>query len=348
VTRPTPQRPARPVRGHVPPTERYRAALSEGHIAAVRGRLDAALACYEEAASIAPDRSLPRTSAGLALARAGRHDEALAQFEAALRLVPHDEASRLGRAESLAALERWGDAASDFDSVADLREADGRLADALEVACRALELAESRLRRRQVEALVERLQGAEPDDRARAAVETALRILEPVPVVAPERDAGAPGEAATAGGGAGTMGEAAVQDAGPPAEVAEPQSTTEPGPSLEPQEPPFDVAAATVAAERALEAGDGTAAREGLLALATALGKSGRVDAALDACSRALAVAPDDVEVHLQLARLYAARGWIALATDKLDLLERLATLDEDGSAIEGIAEARGRLARSV
>ncbi len=39
--------------------EGYKEALRRGHVAAVRGRLDVALAAYREASRIAPDRALP-------------------------------------------------------------------------------------------------------------------------------------------------------------------------------------------------------------------------------------------------------------------------------------------------
>ena len=44
------------------PYERYKEALRVGHVAALHGRLDAALAAYAEAAAVAPDRALPLTS----------------------------------------------------------------------------------------------------------------------------------------------------------------------------------------------------------------------------------------------------------------------------------------------
>ena len=44
--------------------ERYKDALRRGHVAALRGRNDAAIDAYGEAASIAPDRALPHASLG--------------------------------------------------------------------------------------------------------------------------------------------------------------------------------------------------------------------------------------------------------------------------------------------
>jgi len=48
--------------------ERYKDALRRGHVAALRGRHDAAVDAYGEAAEIAPDRALPHTSIGGILA----------------------------------------------------------------------------------------------------------------------------------------------------------------------------------------------------------------------------------------------------------------------------------------
>jgi thioredoxin-like negative regulator of GroEL len=59
--------------------------------------------------------------------------------------------------------------------------------------------------------------------------------------------------------------------------------------------------------------------------------------AAIDACYLALAIAPDDVDLHLLLAELYLERGWRAPAVDKLVLLARLASLADDGSTRERI-----------
>ncbi|MCJ7709484.1 MAG: hypothetical protein MUQ32_01510, partial [Chloroflexi bacterium] len=65
------------------------------------------------------------------------------------------------------------------------------------------------------------------------------------------------------------------------------------------------------------------------------------VDAALDACYLALSLDPDDVGLHLALVELYDDRGWGVLAVEKLDLLDRLATLDDDDQAAGRVAAAR-------
>ena len=89
-----------------------------------------------------------------------------------------------------------------------------------------------------------------------------------------------------------------------------------------------DVDALVRAADAALDATDARAAVERLLDLASVHRRAGSRDAALDACYIGLAVAPDDTGLHRALAQLYAERGWAALASEKLDLLDRLSTLD--------------------
>ena len=72
-------------------------------------------------------------------------------------------------------------------------ERDGRVAEACDAARGALELAEARGRRRTVERLVRRLEGAAPDDaaavesteRARQALDSVPTVVAPVEVSAP-------------------------------------------------------------------------------------------------------------------------------------------------------------------
>jgi len=306
--------------------ERYKDALRRGHVAAMRGDIDEALAAYQEASRIAPQRPMARASAGLALARAGKAVEALPHFDAAVRLAPHDEATRAGRAEALASLGRNAEAAEDLDVVVDVRERADRRAEALDAAARALELAEARHRRRAVERLVEAMEGSEPDEAARAALAGAMRVLEagvaieePGAQATTERIHGAP--------------DARGRDAGPARGQAHPVEQQ--------REPLGDPAVLAAEAEAALDAGDGSTARARLVELATANRAAGRIDAALDACYLALSVAPDDVDLHLALVDIYAERGWTAVASEKLDLLARLASLDGDDDAAGRIAAVR-------
>jgi tetratricopeptide (TPR) repeat protein len=185
-----------------------------------------------------------------------------------------------------------------LDRLASLLERDGRLADACDVARRALELAESRGRRKQVEGLVARLRTAAPEDAAAAeALQRALGILDSGPGVTPR---------------ARPNGEADVVASTPPGP---------PDPSL-----------LTLAVEEALEAGDLEEARRRALVAAIGHRDVGQFHAAMDACYQALAIQPSDPDIHLLLAELYLDRGWRGPAADKLVLLGRLSQLTGDGA----------------
>ena len=289
--------------------EQYKDALRSGHVAALRGRLDAAAAAYREAARIAPDRALPYVGLGGVLARLGRPDESLAAYAAALDRAPRDEGAMQGRADVLAAIGRRSEAADQLDNLAAILERDGRLADACDVARRALELAESRGRRHQVERLVERLRAAPGDAAASEALARALGVLDSVPGVdAPESPTGG----------------ATVGDPSQP--VALPARAAPPDPAI-----------LTLAVEEALEAGNLDEARHRALIAANGHRAVGQFHAAMDACYQALAIMPSDPDIHLLLAELYLDRGWRGPAADKLVLLGRLSQLTGDGAT-------RGRL----
>ena len=164
--------------------ERYKEALKRGHVASLRGRLEDALAAYGEAASIAPERATPYTSAGTALLRRKRSGDAIRQFDLALRMSPHDEPALLGRAQALASLDRRIESAEAFDTLAETRIRAGKLADAVDAARRGLEMAEGRGRRRTLERLIAQLRASEPGEPGRLAMERALRVLEGPAVVA--------------------------------------------------------------------------------------------------------------------------------------------------------------------
>ena len=283
--------------------EQYKDALKRGHVAALRGRLDAAVAAYGDAARIAPDRALPYVGLGGVLSRMGRSDDALAAYAAALERAPSDEGAMHGRADVLAALGRRSEAADTLDRLAQILERDGRLADACDVARRSLELAESRGRRRQVEDLVTRLRDT-PGDASAQALERALGVLDTVPGLVPRRSAdAAPGAGHDEAGG------------------ATPAVPKAPDPAL-----------LTLAVEEALEAGDLDEARRRALIAANGHRAVGQFHAAMDACYQALAILPSDPDIHLLLAELYLDRGWRGPAADKLVLLGRLAQLTGDGA----------------
>ena len=129
--------------------------------------------------------------------RGRRPAEALRHYDVALRLAPRDEAALLGRAQSLAELGRRPEAADAFDALAEVRAADGILADAVDAARRGLELAEGRDRRRTLERLIARLRSSEPGEPGRLALERALLVLEGSAMTAtlPAAEAGVePGE----------------------------------------------------------------------------------------------------------------------------------------------------------
>ncbi len=298
--------------------ERYKSALRIGHVAAVRGRHEAAVAAYAEAATLAPDRPLPHASMGRALIHLGRIDEALAAFETALRLAPRDETSLAGRAEALVAAGRPAEAAGVLDLLADTQEADGRLPDACDTARQALELAESRARRRHLEALVAELRQWTPERGGEEELARALRTLE-APVAAPAatvEPAGGPSAEGTTGA------EASVASA-----------------AADEVEPPPDPGALSIAVESAVETADPAVVHEIVLDAVRAMRAAGWLDAAIDACQLGLTVAPADPDLHLALAELDLDHGWTTAAADKLVILDRYVELTDNGPARERLRE---------
>ena len=65
--------------------------------------------------------------------------------------------------------------------------------------------------------------------------------------------------------------------------------------------------------------------------------QQGHLDAALDACQRALGVSLGAPAAHLQMARIYFQRGWADRGVERLLLLTRLLSLDDDPKAREGV-----------
>ncbi len=288
--------------------EGYKDALRRGHLAALRGRLETALTAYREASRMAPDRALPYVVLGDVLARLGRPDDALAAYAAALARAPSDDAALRGRADVQAQTGRRAEAAATLDRLAAVLEGQGRLADACDTARRALELAESRGRRKGFVALVARLREASGDPAAAEALARAMSVLEVDPMVAP-----GPAVAADAEAGAGKP----ADDVGP----------------AEPPPPPPDPGALTMAVEAAIDDGDLDQARRAVVLAVSGHRSLGQLHAAIDACYEALAIAPADPEIRLALAELYLDRGWRTLSTDKLLLLGRLLELTGDSAA---------------
>ena len=91
------------------------------------------------------------------------------------------------------------------------------------------------------------------------------------------------------------------------------------------------------AAEASSRDGQNEAAIEGFVAAAVGYQQQGHLDAALDACQRALGVSLGAPAAHLQMARIYFQRGWADRGVERLLLLTRLLSLDDDPMTREGV-----------
>jgi tetratricopeptide (TPR) repeat protein len=312
--------------------ERYKSALRNGHVAAVRGRHEAALAAYVEAATLAPDRPLPHSSMGRVLLRLDRVDEALAAFATSLRLAPRDESGLAGRADALVIAGRPAEAAGVLDLLADTQETAGRLPDACDTARQALELAESRARRRHLEALVAELQSWPTERGVAGQLARALTALEAV-VAPPAPTAAADRTRVVSSPGA--AGPGADRDAAG-APTPEPGVEPPPEPGVE---PPPDPGALSLAVDAAVATGDAGIVHAAVLDAVAKLRRGGLLDAAIDACQLGLTVAPADPDLHLALAELDLDHGWDAAAADKLVILDRYVVLTGDGPARKRLHE---------
>lgn len=306
--------------------EGYKEALRRGHVATLRERHDAAIVAYREAAKLAPDRALPYVGMAGALARLGRTDEAFGAYRAALDRAPDDEGALRGYAELLETKGRPAEAATTYDRLAVVLDRSGRLAAACDVARRALELAESRGRRRLVQDLVVRLRDNSEDDAAAQALERAMSVLDVDRVSLAVAASEAP--EAPAGG------EAAAPESSTP--EAPPAPTT-------PIPPPPDPVALRLAFEAAIANGDLDEARRQAVATSVAHRTLGQFHAAIDACYEALAIAPADPGIHFALAQAYLERGWRSLAADKLVLIGRLAQLNGDTASLARLCDLATR-----
>ncbi len=295
--------------------ERYKAALRTGHVAALRGRLEDALAAYDEAGAIAADRAAPRTAIGGVQLRLGNAAAALAAYDEALSLAPDDDAALHGRTQALVALGRSADAAAAFDRLAEVRAGAGKLAEACEALRRALEIEASGVRRHRYQELARELRLAEGDELAERALARALRLLDD------GEDAGTAGEVAGPGGD----GEA---------HASEPAAAGATGPARPAGE------ALAIAADEAARQGDARGAVAAAMAAARAFQSAGHTVAALEACVEALADGPDDVDLHLLIAELQVASGWPAVAGETYRILLRLAELDGDPAERDRVAAA--------
>jgi tetratricopeptide (TPR) repeat protein len=87
-----------------------------------------------------------------------------------------------------------------------------------------------------------------------------------------------------------------------------------------------------------LAMGDVSGAIGGLLAASMEFMDANAMGASLDACYRALEIAPGSPEVHLAMVSLYLRRGWRDLAVERVALLERLIPFAGDPRAQAALA----------
>jgi tetratricopeptide (TPR) repeat protein len=301
--------------------DQYKATLRRGHVAVLAGSFEEALAAYQEASRLVPERVLPMASQGTVLHRLDRWPEAAELFEQALRLAPDDEATL--RARGTAREERGlrSGAAADFERLAFVLDVSGRSADAADAAAHAASLEPTPARR----TLAERLAASA----SRLGRAPAVGEVEPEPrIVAP-----------TAAESARDANVADPAQTWPPLDMPTPAPAPVEGPQPDPEELLADAAAA-------MAAGDGQRAHDLMLEAVLVHRAAGRLDAALDICLQLLGTAPGDPKVHLALANLQLDHGWTDLATEKIQLLERLTELTGDTQAaadVHGLAAERLR-----
>ena len=314
--------------------DRYREALRAGHVAVMRGRLEAAVAWYREAADLASDRAVPRTSLGSVELRLGQPAQALESFDAALVLVPADDAALVGRAQALVVLERPDDAAATFDELADARRVAGKHPEACDALRRALEIQPTQARRERYRDLAEELRRVAGEAEAERALALAPVPLDTQPEVAPPVEAPADTVPAEESGAAA-------------AEVADESPGGAEAPETGGSVPGIDAAARYVdgdplalAAEEAAARGDLQGAVAAAMAAARAYRAAGHPVAALDVCVDALGVGPGDVDLHLLIAELALERGASGFAGDTYRGLVHLVEIDGDAAARERILAA--------
>ena len=92
-------------------------------------------------------------------------------------------------------------------------------------------------------------------------------------------------------------------------------------------------------AEDAVRDGHDDAAIRAYVGAAAAYAERGHLDAALDACQRALGISLGAPPVHLQMARIYFVRGWTQRGVERLLLLDRLLNLEDDPPTRAGLVE---------
>lgn len=115
---------------------------------------------------------------------------------------------------------------------------------------------------------------------------------------------------------------------------------------------PAGDATATLNADRLMAAGEeARASRRPSAAIDAWLAESAEhraakhFDAALDACLRALALDSSAARSHLELARVWFARGWKDLAAERVALLERLLSMQPDAHVSAALRDLATQLA---
>ncbi|GLR88776.1 hypothetical protein GCM10007857_54890 [Bradyrhizobium iriomotense] len=86
------------------------------------GELDLAIADYNQAIALNPKLAASYSERGLALAGTGDLDRAILSYNTAIRLAPHDADARVNRGLALLASRRAEDARADFEAVLALPE----------------------------------------------------------------------------------------------------------------------------------------------------------------------------------------------------------------------------------
>jgi tetratricopeptide (TPR) repeat protein len=259
----------------------------------------------------------------------GDHDAAIAAFAQAADLAPDRPLPQVGRGMALQRCGRLAEALEAFDRAIQLAPLDegalrgrGSVLVALgrpsEAAAALTGLAES------LEADGRLDEALELGREALALASTAARFRMVARLSAAARSRitdGAAGEARDA--------EAAGASTGPEAPVPVPLGA--------------QAAAALAEGDVRFEAGDLPGACAQYLVAARLHREDGRPQASLDDCLLALSVAPADADVHLLLAELYRAQGWVGAAVDKLALLARLLDLREDRAAHDRLCQLVAR-----
>jgi hypothetical protein len=101
-----------------------------------------------------------------------------------------------------------------------------------------------------------------------------------------------------------------------------------------------DVAFAQAEAARAEH--EDERAIEAYLSAAAAYAERDLADAALDACYRALEVAPGHLDVHFAMAELYLRRGWREHGIERLGLIEHTLRIEDDRDVRARLADLAG------